>query len=78
MRAVFGAEDEQRLGRLRELLRRLTVWMNDPRNLAQLATFGPRWVVRSRAYRAAMEPVESVEVARPVCGVLFKMMMPVD
>jgi cytochrome P450 family 135 len=59
MRAVFGAEDEERLGRLRELLRRLTAWMNDPRNLALLATFGPRWVVRSRRFRGAMEPVEA-------------------
>ena len=32
--------------------------MNDPRNLALLATFGPRWVVRSRRFRAAMGPVE--------------------
>jgi cytochrome P450 len=58
MRAVFGAEDEHRLGRLRELLRGLTVWMNDPRNLTLLATFGPRWVVRSRHFREAMAPVE--------------------
>jgi cytochrome P450 len=58
MRAVFGAAEEERLGRLRELLRRLTVWMNDPRNLALLATFGPRWVVRSRHFREAMGPVE--------------------
>jgi cytochrome P450 len=59
MRAVFGAEDEERLGRLRELLRRLTAWMNDPRNLALLATFGPHWVVRSSRFRGAMEPVET-------------------
>jgi cytochrome P450 len=59
MRAVFGAEEDERLGRLRELLRRLTVWMNDPRNLALLATFGPRWVVRSRQFREAMRPVEA-------------------
>jgi cytochrome P450 len=58
MRAVFGAGDDQRLGRLRELLRGLTAWMNDPRNLALLATFGPRWVVRSRHFRQAMAPVE--------------------
>jgi cytochrome P450 len=58
MRAVFGAEDENRLGRLRELLRGLTAWMNDPRNLTLLATFGPRWVVRSRHFRQAMGPVE--------------------
>jgi cytochrome P450 len=59
MRAVFGTEEDERLGRLRELLRRLTVWMNNPRNLALLATFGPRWVVRSRQFREAMRPVEA-------------------
>ena len=58
MRAVFGPGENPRLGRLRELLRGLTVWMNDPRNLALLATFGPRWIVRSRRYRQAMAPVE--------------------
>jgi cytochrome P450 family 135 len=58
MRAVFGAAEEERLGRLRELLRGLTVWMNDPRNLTLLATFGPHWVVRSRHFRRAMGPVE--------------------
>jgi cytochrome P450 len=59
MRAVFGAGEEESLGRLRELLARLTAWMNSPRNLALLATFGPRWVVRSRQFRAAMRPVEA-------------------
>jgi cytochrome P450 len=32
--------------------------MNEPWNLNMLAAFGPDWVVRSRGYRAAMEPVE--------------------
>jgi len=58
MRAVFGPREDEHLGRLRELLRGLTVWMNDPRNLTLLATFGPRWVVRSRQFRRAMGPVE--------------------
>ncbi len=58
MRAVFGPDADTRLGRLRELLRGLTEWMNEPRNLALLATFGPRWIVRSRRYRGAMAPVE--------------------
>jgi cytochrome P450 len=58
MRAVFGAVEDEGMGRLRELLRGLTAWMNDPRNLALLATFGPRWIVRSRRYRQAMAPVE--------------------
>jgi cytochrome P450 family 135 len=71
MRAVFGAEENERLGRLRELLRRLTVWMNDPRSLALLATFGPRRVVRSRRFREAMAPVEAAvldEVKRRRAG----------
>ncbi len=58
MRAVFGAQDDERLGRLRELMQALTVWMNDPRNLTLLATFGPRWIVNSRQFRQAMAPVE--------------------
>jgi cytochrome P450 len=67
MRAVFGAEPDPRLETLRRRLRTLTEWMNEPRNLNLLATFGPDWVVRSRGYRAAMEPVEAAvleEVAR--------------
>ncbi len=58
MRAVFGADEGNRLGRLRERLHGLTVWMNDPGNLTRLATFGPRWIVRSRRFREAMAPVE--------------------
>ena len=58
MRAVFGPEEDERLGRLRELMRTLTEWMNDPRNLTLLATFGPRWIVNSRQFRQAMAPVE--------------------
>ncbi|HEX5928765.1 MAG TPA: cytochrome P450 [Solirubrobacterales bacterium] len=58
MRAVFGPDAEERLGRLRDLLRKLTVWMNEPRNLTLLATFGPEWIVRSSQFRRAMEPVE--------------------
>jgi cytochrome P450 len=58
MRAVFGPQEDERLGRLRELMRGLTEWMNDPRNLTLLATFGPRWIVNSRQFRQAMAPVE--------------------
>jgi cytochrome P450 family 135 len=67
MRAVFGADPDPRLDALRQRLATLTEWMNEPRNLNLLATFGPDWVVRSRGYRAAMEPVEEAvmeEVAR--------------
>jgi cytochrome P450 len=57
MRAVFG-EDRGRLDEMRARLRRLTEWMNDPGNLARLATLGPERIVRGRGYREAMEPVE--------------------
>jgi cytochrome P450 family 135 len=59
MRAVFGPDSEHpRLQPLRERLRGLTTWMNEPRNLAMLAFLGPRWVIASRGYREAMGAVE--------------------
>jgi cytochrome P450 family 135 len=59
MRAVFGpASRDPRLQPLRERLRELTTWMNEPRNLAMLAAFGPGWVIRSQGYREAMGAVE--------------------
>jgi cytochrome P450 len=62
MRAVFG-EDEGRLDEMRERLRRLTEWMNGPRNLTLLALFGPERLVRTRGYREAMGPVEEAVLA---------------
>jgi len=60
MRAVFGPDSESpRLQPLRESLRTLTTWMNEPRNLAMLAALGPGWVTRSRGYREAMGAVEA-------------------
>jgi cytochrome P450 len=59
MRAVFGPDSQSpRLEPLRDRLRTLTTWMNEPRNLAMLAAFGPGWVTRSRGYREAMGAVE--------------------
>jgi cytochrome P450 len=59
MRAVFGPDSRTpRLQPLRERLRTLTTWMNEPRNLAMLAAFGPDWVTNSRGYREAMGAVE--------------------
>ena len=58
VRAVFGNADDAGLDRVRERLTRLTEWMNDPRNLTLLAVFGPGAIVRSRAYKEAMRPVE--------------------
>jgi cytochrome P450 len=59
MRAVFGPDSQTpRLQPLRDSLRELTTWMNEPRNLAMLAFLGPGWVTRSRGYREAMGAVE--------------------
>jgi cytochrome P450 family 135 len=58
VRAVFGNADDAGLRVVRERLARLTKWMNDPRNLTLLAVFGPGAIVRSRAYKEAMRPVE--------------------
>ncbi|MDQ2629692.1 MAG: cytochrome P450 [Actinomycetota bacterium] len=64
MRAVFGpASQTPRLQPLREKLRELTTWMNEPRNLAMLAALGPGWVTRSRGYREAMGAVEDEVMA---------------
>ncbi len=59
VRAVFGADAGPRLDALRQRLQKLTEWMSNPRHITQLATFGPRWLVRSRPFRAAIEPVEA-------------------
>ena len=64
MRAVFGPESETpRLQPLRDSLRHLTTWMNEPGNLARLAALGPGWVTRSRGYREAMGAVEAEVMA---------------
>jgi cytochrome P450 len=58
MQAVFGPGENRRLSEIRERLVGLTDWLNDSRNLSRLAVFGPRAMVRSRSYRAAMGAVE--------------------
>jgi cytochrome P450 family 135 len=62
MRAVFG-DDGGRLDRLRSLLTNLTEAVNDEGRLRKLALFGPRWLERSRGWRAAMAPVEAEVLA---------------
>ena len=62
MRAVFGP-DGGRLDGLRERLRALTRWLNSSANLNRLALLGPDFMVRSRGYREAMEPVEQAVLA---------------
>jgi cytochrome P450 len=58
MQAVFGPGENGRLTAIRDRLAGLTDWLNDSRNLSRLAVFGPRAMVRSRSYRAAMGAVE--------------------
>jgi cytochrome P450 len=58
MRVVFGPVETDRLRRLRNRLRRLTNWMNDPRRLNLLAAAGPTRFAGNRDYRGMMGPVE--------------------
>jgi cytochrome P450 family 135 len=58
MRVTFGPVDTGSLEHLREVLRRLTNWMNDPRRLTLLAAAGPRWLAGNTNYREMMGPVE--------------------
>ena len=70
MRAVFGTVETENLVRLRELLRTLTSWLNDPRRLALLTTVGSRWLSHNAGFRAVMDPVEAAvleEVRRRRC-----------
>lgn len=59
MRAVFGELDTDHLIELRELLRRLTEWMNRPLGLTLLAAIGPRSMVRNPTFRAMMDAAEA-------------------
>ena len=59
MRATFGSTETPQIRHLRELMRRLTEWMNNPRRLAVLAAFGPRWLMGNSSFRAVMDPVEA-------------------
>jgi cytochrome P450 family 135 len=58
IRSAFGTIESEPLKRLRELLRALTSWLNDPRRLALVTTVGPRWLARSAGFRAHMGPLE--------------------
>ncbi len=58
MRAVFGDADTEHLDRLRARLSGLTKWLNNPRRVALMSAFGPRWLSRDAGFRAVMEPVE--------------------
>ncbi len=59
MRAVFGELDTDHLLQLRELLRGLTEWMNQPMRLTLLAAVGPRSMVGNPTFRAMMDAAEA-------------------
>lgn len=59
MRSVFGDIDSYRLRRLRERLRHLTAWLNNPRRLALTTAVGPSYLSHNARLRAIMEPVEA-------------------
>jgi cytochrome P450 len=72
LRAVFGASGAERLGALRTQLMRLTAWLNDSRRLALLSAFGSSSLIRSRGFRAVMDPVQASvveEIRRRRAGV---------
>jgi cytochrome P450 family 135 len=58
MRVVFGPAQTKSLNQVRQLLRRLTKWMNDPRRLNLLAVAGPARFAGNRDYQAMMGPVD--------------------
>ncbi|HEX3693093.1 MAG TPA: cytochrome P450 [Solirubrobacteraceae bacterium] len=64
MRVVFGPVDTPELETLRQDLRRLTNWMNDPRRLNLLAAAGPGRFAGNRDYRSMMGPVEQGVLAQ--------------
>jgi cytochrome P450 family 135 len=59
MRSVFGDVDSDHLRRLRERLKLLTAWLNDPRRLALATAVGPGYLPRSSTLRAMMAAVEA-------------------
>jgi cytochrome P450 family 135 len=64
MRVVFGPRaGDPRLDTLRLHLEGLTEWMNHPRVLPALVTFGPAWLGRAPGYRRAMRPIEAEALA---------------
>ena len=63
MRATFGSTENEPMERLRVLLQRLTDFLNDSSRLTLLATFGSRFLARSKRFQEAMAPVEAALMA---------------
>jgi cytochrome P450 len=62
VRAVFGADDETRVARLRTALKTMLDWTADRRRLAALALVGPHRIAGSRLFQRALAPVDAVIV----------------
>ncbi len=58
LRAVFGIENGERMGRLRSELRRVLDMLSNPRRLALLTLIGPQRVSRLRSFNRVLEPVD--------------------
>ncbi|MFA4927801.1 MAG: cytochrome P450 [Patulibacter sp.] len=63
LRSVFGDGDPALRRRVDTLLNVLTEWAGHPHRSTVLTAFGPRWVARSPAFRAAMAPIEQAVLA---------------
>ncbi len=59
MRAVFGTTGSRGMGHLRMLLGSLTDWLNEPRRLTLVSTFGSGWLARNGEFREVIAPVET-------------------
>ncbi len=60
LRAVFGVEEGERLGRLRNELRNVLNLLSNTRQLAFLSIVGPRRVAGMASFRRTLEPVDRV------------------
>jgi cytochrome P450 len=63
MRVVFGSVQSENLERVRDLLRQLTDWLNDPRRLSLLAVFGPRLITRNSSFRSTRDAIATMVLA---------------
>jgi cytochrome P450 len=67
MRTVFGVEDEQRRGPLRQAIEQVLAWSTHPTRLAAAAILGPQRLSRSKLLRRALAPADELiyaEIAR--------------
>jgi cytochrome P450 len=63
LHVVFGSVESEHVRRLRELIRELTEWLNDPRRLSLLALLGPRAMARNASFRHTREAMAATVLA---------------